>query len=605
MAVVNGIYLRDLADEYAKNQANQQSAYTLSRQKLADSRADTQYDNRQNASALLASGDTAGARNLATQAGDFDYLSHLDTLDESQRKQAADEAEFIGRVTPALGQIDGTDGGKARREAIRPMLRQRGLSDAEIDGHDFSDQGLSVANAAAMSIKDRLEQRRADMAEKRADMAENKPITAADGAVLQPDGKGGYTVIYTPGTKPLQQVVTDPVTGAINVVNVPGTPGQGVSRAGALLAGGFEAIDKGFEAPTEGGYADRDGASGAPVNYGINQKYNPDVDVRKLTPDQAAQIRHDRYWAASGAEQMPTPAGQAVVYDTAVNMGPATAQRMVRETGGDVDKMLAWREQRYRSIAKNPANAAQLPGWLDRNEKLRSFVGSGQATGSPAPTGPTITSLGGSSGPVWKDDTRNGITGQTNTRTGEFKPLPGQKAQDANSLQQNLDTIDTSIAAVDTLSKHPGLSAAVGSGLDPHSWGSFNPLTGKPFAGTDAADFESQLDTFKSQQFLSQIAKMKGLGALSDAEGAKLSAAAGNLATNQSEDQFRANLKVIRDGLTRARERVAAQQGQHSHAAPPAHSSASSAPQGATYLGTSKKTGRPVYRLPDGRTVLG
>jgi hypothetical protein len=52
--------------------------------------------------------------------------------------------------------------------------------------------------------------------------------------------------------------------------------------------------------------------------------------------------------------------------------------------------------------------------------------------------------------------------------------------------------------------------------------------------GTDAKDFRAKLDTLKSQQFLTQAKEMKGMGALSDAEGARIERAVASLDADQS-----------------------------------------------------------------------
>ena len=147
----------------------------------------------------------------------------------------------------------------------------------------------------------------------------------------------------------------------------------------------FEAAHN-FVAGVEGGYAARDGKSGAPVNYGVNQGANPDIDVKSLTPDTAKQILHDRYWVTSGADQIADPALATVVYDTAVNMGPGMAKAMLKASGGDVEKFLDAREKRYRAIG-----GPDLQGWLNRNAKLREAVG-GMAGG------PRVVYQGPSSG---------------------------------------------------------------------------------------------------------------------------------------------------------------------------------------------------------------
>ena len=118
----------------------------------------------------------------------------------------------------------------------------------------------------------------------------------------------------------------------------------------------------------------------------------------------------------------------------------------------------------------------------------------------------------------------------------------GQQANGAYS-QSALDAFDRAIGTADRLMKHPGLSSAVGlKGLT----GGF--LGGWVVPGTDAADFTTELNTMKSQVFLPMVQSMKGMGALSNAEGEKLTSAIGNLDTRQSEKQFKASLTgIIKD----------------------------------------------------------
>lgn len=139
---------------------------------------------------------------------------------------------------------------------------------------------------------------------------------------------------------------------------------------------GFDSFYSEFLAPHEGGYRAADG-NGQPANFGINQGANPDIDVSKLTPEKAKQLLHDRYWVKSGADQLDGPMG-AVVGDTAVNMGVEASKDLLTQSGGDPQKYLDLRAQRYKDIAKaNPAKAGDLPGWLARNEDLRNYITGG------------------------------------------------------------------------------------------------------------------------------------------------------------------------------------------------------------------------------------
>lgn len=63
--------------------------------------------------------------------------------------------------------------------------------------------------------------------------------------------------------------------------------------------------------------------------------------------------------------------------------------------------------------------------------------------------------------------------------------------------------------------------------------------------GTDSADFETKLDTMKAYNFMGNVAKMKGMGALTDVEGKKLEALAGSLNLKQSDKQLLKTLKQM------------------------------------------------------------
>jgi len=148
---------------------------------------------------------------------------------------------------------------------------------------------------------------------------------------------------------------------------------------------------------------------------------------------------------------------------------------------------------------------------------------------------------------------------------GSLEPIPGGPADKPGAggsagnpaySQSAMDAFDRAINTANGLLKHPGFSAAVGSAFDPAAFGSFNPFTGKTLAGTDAADFRTNLDTMKAQVFLPMVQSMKGMGALSNAEGEKLTAAIGNLSTDQSEAQFKSNVQQIIADLTTYKNRA-------------------------------------------------
>lgn len=153
------------------------------------------------------------------------------------------------------------------------------------------------------------------------------------------------------------------------------------------------------------------------------------------------------------------------------------------------------------------------------------------------------------------------------------------EATDVAYSQSALDAFDRAIESARRLRNHKGLGAAVGSWFDPQAWGSVNMLTSpnlekgeKPadqyYRGTQARDFASQLDAMRAQVFLPMVQSMKGMGALSNAEGAKLTDAIGALDPGMSEAAFVESLDRIIGDLNMYRQRGTPAEGQDPNAAP-------------------------------------
>ncbi len=126
--------------------------------------------------------------------------------------------------------------------------------------------------------------------------------------------------------------------------------------------------------------------------------------------------------------------------------------------------------------------------------------------------------------------------------------LQRQKISDAqSSLAQAQDTVNL----INRITSSEGFSSAVGA----KGASSFFGLLDKPIAGTDAADTAALLETLDSKNFLNAIQQMRGLGALSDAEGKKVSSAIQNLSRDQTEKQLRENLTQVVEITNRAIEK--------------------------------------------------
>lgn len=82
-----------------------------------------------------------------------------------------------------------------------------------------------------------------------------------------------------------------------------------------------------------------------------------------------------------------------------------------------------------------------------------------------------------------------------------------------------------------------------------------------PTLSQDVADFEALMETIDAQAFMAQIPTMTGKGALSDAEGRKLSAALQNFSLKQSPKKLLANVREAQRLMLKARESLAKKYG--------------------------------------------
>lgn len=136
--------------------------------------------------------------------------------------------------------------------------------------------------------------------------------------------------------------------------------------------------------------------------------------------------------------------------------------------------------------------------------------------------------------------------------------LETNQAKQAQAKRDTVAQQEASIArfdnALNTIKKieaSPGFDAAVGARV---------PFLDQ-LPGSDAQETIGLIDTLKSQSFLNEIQQMKGMGALSNAEGAKLETAISSLNRNMKEEAFKRSLNDIRDYFTVAKERAQKQMG--------------------------------------------
>lgn len=152
---------------------------------------------------------------------------------------------------------------------------------------------------------------------------------------------------------------------------------------------------------------------------------------------------------------------------------------------------------------------------------------------------------------------REAAAGRAVTMRGQ--DLTNARAIEANTLKQGekkatedltkgsqIASFDTMLGTLDRLGAHPGLSKSVGL---------MGALPTIP--GSDSANFQAELNTFQSQAFIPMVAQLKGMGALSDAEGKKLTQAVGALDLKMGEKAFRESVSRIKADMEAAYARVA------------------------------------------------
>lgn len=112
------------------------------------------------------------------------------------------------------------------------------------------------------------------------------------------------------------------------------------------------------------------------------------------------------------------------------------------------------------------------------------------------------------------------------------------KRDKSDSYHQANDTFSQTIDTANKVLNSPGFENYFGV--------SFSKLPGVgALPGTDAADTEALVNTLSSQGFLTSIQQMKGMGALSDAEGKKISSAIASLDSKQSDKSAKESIKTI------------------------------------------------------------
>jgi hypothetical protein len=128
-----------------------------------------------------------------------------------------------------------------------------------------------------------------------------------------------------------------------------------------------------FTIPHEGGYVDDPDDLGGETKWGISKKAHPELDIPKLTPEQAAEIYYREYWLPTGCEQMEPPMS-TLVFDTAVLFGVGRAREFLSQTKGNYMDFCQLRKNYHiMRVKQNPKQQKFLAGWLARTRNLEEL----------------------------------------------------------------------------------------------------------------------------------------------------------------------------------------------------------------------------------------
>ena len=144
----------------------------------------------------------------------------------------------------------------------------------------------------------------------------------------------------------------------------------------------------------EGGYVNDPNDLGGETKYGISKRSYPHLDIKNLTVEQAIEIYRRDWWDKYRYGDIKDQDVATKVFDLSVNMGPATAHRLLQEAlvflGYPVEidgiigpqtiaaankadprrllQVLRWlaAHHYYRIAAQRPQSRAFLIGWLKR-----------------------------------------------------------------------------------------------------------------------------------------------------------------------------------------------------------------------------------------------
>lgn len=82
----------------------------------------------------------------------------------------------------------------------------------------------------------------------------------------------------------------------------------------------------------EGGYVNNPNDPGGETKYGISKRSYPNLEIKKLTIDQAKEIYHNDWWIKYRYNQIIDIEVATKIFDISINIGPANMHRILQRS---------------------------------------------------------------------------------------------------------------------------------------------------------------------------------------------------------------------------------------------------------------------------------
>jgi hypothetical protein len=121
----------------------------------------------------------------------------------------------------------------------------------------------------------------------------------------------------------------------------------------------------------DGGYTNDPVDPGGETKWGISKRYDPNLDIKNLTLDEAMKIYWKDYWLKAKCDEKDLALAVAT-FDSAVNCGVSRATEWAAD--GSFDSVINKRRNYYTSlVTRKPALNKYFKGWIRRCVDLQKY----------------------------------------------------------------------------------------------------------------------------------------------------------------------------------------------------------------------------------------